>query len=168
MEPKTLFLMRGCPGCGKTTWVKAHVDPAHVVSSDDIRQRYTDLPRKEIEERTWADVKDEIASLLGRGTYAVLDATNTNTRFLGQWQDLADTYSANVCVIDMTNVDEATCRAQNNLRTGWQKVPDAVIARHQEFIHFGKIPYTFTQISTEDAAKIFEGLDHQDDAEMSF
>ena len=41
-----LFITRGLPGSGKSTWLKEHFNQSYIISPDDIRMQYAQVQLK--------------------------------------------------------------------------------------------------------------------------
>jgi len=86
-----VYIMIGCPGAGKSTWVKRNLGPStKVVSRDIIRHKLgiTSGPEekylgtKEEEAKVTLEERRMIGELAGRGKSFVIDDTNLNPIFL--------------------------------------------------------------------------------------
>ena len=85
-----VYIMIGCPGAGKSTWIKKNLDPGiKVVSRDIIRYKLglTSSPEekylgtREEEDRVTLEERKAIGELAGRKKSFVIDDTNLNSKF---------------------------------------------------------------------------------------
>lgn len=134
----TLFVLRGLPGCGKTTWARAWAlrDPDHRarVSRDDLRRalfdRYggdtTAAQEYLVTAAQWAVVRE----LAREGVDVVVDDTNLRTEHLNRWRVGAAILGAEFELIDFTGViDVEECIRRDALREGDARVGEDVIRR---------------------------------------
>ena len=111
----TLWITRGLPASGKTTWARARVagDPERVarVNRDDIRQMLNEgyFVKGVTEERVLAIRDAAITALLERDLDVVCDDTNLPNRNVRQLQKLATQAGHDWHVIDLTDVPLETC-----------------------------------------------------------
>lgn len=76
-KQKTIYLMVGIPGSGKSTWIQAHVDSSWIVLSPDtiLEQRYNYQWTPERAAEAWAESYRNFGALLIEGATIVWDAT---------------------------------------------------------------------------------------------
>ena len=133
-----LIILRGMPGCGKTTyareWVAGDREHRARVNRDDIRMMLDEgeYVHGVTEGRVLAARDAMITGLLKRGIDVICDDTNLLSRTVRDLMKLAENWT----VIDMTDVPLETCLSRNALRADKEPVPEAVIRDyHQRFIH---------------------------------
>ena len=130
-----VVVMRGLPGCGKSTWARAWVaeDPAGRarVNLDDLRAMLhasTFLgaaTEVQVETVRTATVRE----LLGLGVSVVVDETNLPDRKVDFLREVARLCGADVVVVDLRGVPLQVCQARNEARTGVGRVPEEAMRR---------------------------------------
>ena len=111
---RTLLVMRGAPGAGKTTWIANHGLADYTISPDDIRvlcSSTTMQPTGEFkisqepanEQFIWREIIFKVLEYrMSRGELTVIDATASKTKDIKEYKDLADKYRYRVFVVDFT------------------------------------------------------------------
>ena len=76
-KQKTIYMMVGIPGSGKSTWIQTHVDSSWIVLSPDtiLEQRYNYQWTAERAAEAWAESYRNFGALLLKGATIVWDAT---------------------------------------------------------------------------------------------
>ena len=129
-----LQILIGLPASGKTTYASKLVKEGWVrINYDSIRHESGLFPggyvfSKDNEKRVKVAALNVAAKSLQLGRNVVIDNTNLTHKARQVWHELAKTYHVFPEVIDFnTTLDE--CLRRNRTRTGWAKVPRAVIER---------------------------------------
>lgn len=139
-RPATLHIMRGLPGCGKSTWAKQwvaeHPQIRARVSRDDLRRMlhggYVDTFTEE--QVTFAQ-RGSILNLLRAGWDVVVDDTNLEHRHVQVLTDLAKMARASIHFTDLRHVPLETCLNRNALRGPDELVPaEWIIEQHEKHI----------------------------------
>lgn len=98
---RVLMLMRGCPGCGKSTFIEYMGWKPYTVSPDEIRMMVGSLSQnldgdEGISQSNESYVWDKVYELLNKrfeiGAFTVLDATNSKTEEMSRLKNLAIKY----------------------------------------------------------------------------
>ena len=132
---RTLLILRGAPGCGKSTWVKEHGLASYTLCPDDIRVLCASRDLKadgtfaiarnhNVEQETWKIILDLLEYRMSRGELTVLDATASKTKDIQQYRELAEQYRYRTYVVDFTDVPLETCLKQNLMRPEDKIVPE--------------------------------------------
>lgn len=131
----TLWITRGIPASGKTTWAMKWVseDPENRVrvNRDDLRKMIFDryvLPYKD--EKALTEVQNRMVErLLKSGYSVVVDDTNLRLKYAHNWRDIAHAVGADFEVKDFTDVplEVAIQRDTDRANSGGRRVGDAVI-----------------------------------------
>lgn len=132
-----LFLLRGAPGSGKSTWVKENELDSYTISTDTLRLMYqspvtnTDGTRaisQNHDTEVWKMVFDLMERRMDNGELIIVDATHYKSSLINKYKDLISKYRYRVYVVDFTNVDEEELKRRNKNR-GFRNVPDDVIEK---------------------------------------
>ena len=135
---RTLLLMRGAPGAGKTTWIEEHDLKPYSLSPDDIRVlcSSTELQptgdfkisqERENENAVWDILFKILEHRMSRGEFTVIDATCSKTKDIQRYKDLAQSYRYRMFIVDFTDIPLETCLAQNKMRPEVKQVPSNAI-----------------------------------------
>ena len=144
-----VYIMIGCPGAGKSTWIKKNLEPGiKVVSRDIIRYKLglTSSPdekylgTREEEEKVTLEERKMIGALAGRRKSFVIDDTNLNSKFtkdLLAWLHYLDCYCIGVLVNASWN--DIRKRRKNDipeeaLRSLWEKSKNIDLSDFDEVI----------------------------------
>ena len=132
---RTLFLLRGAPGAGKSTWVNGNNLGAYTLSTDNIRlmcesPTTTINGEKSISQRNDGFVWDLLFKLLEKrmenGELVIIDATHYKAPLINQYNDLVDKYRYRVYVVDFSKISVEELHKRNEAR-GFRKVPEETI-----------------------------------------
>lgn len=130
-----LVIIRGLPGCGKSTkaraWVLESPDTRAEVNRDAIRQMIGgfDIGSPEQEKMVTKVQHNAVRDLLKSGIDVVSSDTNLPDKYLRELFRIANSVGATVEVWDMTDVPLHVVHERNNNRTDKVPVPAAVINR---------------------------------------
>jgi predicted kinase len=131
---KRLYITRGLPGCGKSTWAKEFMCgfPAGAcvrVNRDLIRENlHFSIWSKEAERLTVAVRNQMMRLAMEAGVQAVIsDDTNLDPRVVGELTELAREYKYVVVFKDFTGIALDVCIDRDASRTGTARVGSKVI-----------------------------------------
>lgn len=163
---RTLVLFRGCPGCGKSTFIEYMGWEPYTISPDNIRMMMGSLMTHcngeqgittKYESAVWDLVFEMLKVRFEKGEFTVVDSTNSKTEDMTRLRNLAVEYKYRVFLIDMTTIPKDQVSEQNFLRLPLYKhVPEYVIERQYARFATQKIPKRITVIpftNTEDTAQ---------------
>lgn len=164
---RTLLLMRGAPGCGKSTWIKQHELEQYTLSPDNIRVlcSSTELQpdgtfkisqNQQNEAIVWDILFKLLEYRMSRGEFTVIDATCSKTKDIQKYKDLADSYRYRMFIVDFTSIPLDVCLKQNKMRPQWKHVPDKAIENIYARFATHAIPKSVTIIKPDEYYKILE------------
>lgn len=164
---KKLFLLRGLPASGKSTWIKRMNLEPYVLSSDKLREMYAGLEytldgnyRISIsrDKTVWETLFKMLECRMDRGLTTIIDATHTKESSINKYIPLAEKYGYKIFVIDFTNVSLDECLTRNKER-GYKQIPEEVIIKANERIKCSKIPDKIKKLSPSEAIdEIYEKI----------
>lgn len=137
---RQLYLLRGVPGCGKSTLIKEYKNTltGYVIGADDIRLMFspTVYPKgqfvkkvnPENDKQVWDLIHSIVKQRLLNGYTTVVDATHCNVANIDYYKAFC---SENDVKCTVVRFDESleTCLERNKSRLDWQQVPDEVVER---------------------------------------
>lgn len=138
---RILLVMRGIPGCGKSTWIKEHELEAYTLSPDNIRLLYSapelGLDGKyhissKCDKHVWAFLKERLEARMKAGDTTVIDATHTKESYLKEYKALCKKYKYRMVVVDFSSIDMDTIKDRNSKREEYKRVPEEVLERMQK------------------------------------
>lgn len=144
----TLFIPRGLPASGKTTWAREQISARPVgsivrLNRDDLRAMMYGpdyrQPKHEAEERVTAVQQGPIAALLRAGVDVIVDDTNLRTKFVRTLMLLAERAGATSELADtFLDVDVEECIRRDADRD--RPVGETVIrGMHGKFLSGGRV-----------------------------
>ena len=147
---RTLVLMRGAPGCGKSTWIKNNGFEKYSLSADTIREMCSTLPtgvsgKREINQKNdavvWRILFEILETRMLNGEFTVIDATN---------KELCNKYRYRLYCVDFTDVPVDVCKRQNKMRPEYKWVPEKAIDNMYARFQSQKIPSGIKAIKPDD------------------
>ena len=164
---RTLLLMRGAPGSGKSTWIKNHDLEQYTLSPDTIRVMCSSLElqsngefkisqNQRNEQEVWNVLFKLLEHRMSRGEFTVIDATCSKTSDIKQYKELADQYRYRMFIVDFTDIPLETCLVQNKLRPEWKQVPNEAIRKIYARFETQKIPSGVKVIKRDELNTLLE------------
>ena len=133
---KILLVLRGIPGCGKSTWVKDMGFSQYTLSTDDIRLLFAGPElgvdgnyhtSARFDKQVWNFLYEKIEFRMKNGEFIVVDATHTLESYLKDYKKMCKTYNYRMIVVDFSKVDLDTCKIRNRQREDYKVVPEAAL-----------------------------------------
>ena len=157
---RTLILLRGAPGSGKSTWISNNNLKNYTLSPDDLRVLCSSLdmqPTGELkiaqnyknEKFVWNKLFELLEYRMEKGEFTIIDATCSRDKDIKRYNFLANKYNYKLFIIDFSDVPLETCLKQNKMRNDYKQVPDEVIEKIYERFSMQKIPNNITIIKKE-------------------
>lgn len=146
---RLLLLLRGAPGCGKSTFINKNGLKPYTLSADDIRlqcQSAQQLPdggltiSQNNEKTVWNMLFKLLEVRMQNGEFTVIDATNSKTSEMNRYKEMCDTYRYRIFCIDFTDLPIEECKRRNAERTSLKQVPEDVIDKMYSRFKNQKIP----------------------------
>ena len=155
---RTLILLRGCPGVGKSTWIKENNLQEYTLEPDAIRLMFQ-APQLNVEgkqqisqkndKKVWETLFDFLENRMARGDLTVIDATHSRTQQINKYKKLATIYRYRVYIVDFSNIDLETILQQNKQRDKIKQVPEEVIETIYQRLQTDKPPSWVTKLKPE-------------------
>lgn len=150
---RNLYLMRGVPGAGKTTWIKTNELEHFTVSIDDLRtltsQRvWGQTPETHLEKSfpwtadstAWKMAYEIVETRMQQGLTTVVDATHLfkrgTTKAFNKWLKMAEKYGYRVTTVTVNeDMSLEQLKINNHTRPEYDRVPDDVVESYYERLH---------------------------------
>lgn len=157
---RTLVILRGAMGAGKSTWLKENGLEAYTLSPDTIRLMYSS-PQMQPDEfeytitqknddAVWSLLFEILEKRMQKGEFTIIDATHSRQSDFSQYNALCETYRYRRCYIDFTDVPIEVCKAQNMHRLpAYKRVPSTAIDKCYARFETQKAPNSWLKIERE-------------------
>lgn len=161
---RVLLLLRGCAGCGKTTWIEQNGLKQYALSADDIRMlcsspaiSATGMPyiNPTNDATVWSILFELLEIRMRNGEFTVIDATNSKTADMNRYKELCDKYKYRMYCVDFTGVPIEVTKQRNMQREPLKRVPDEAIDKMYARFETQKIPSGITTIQPDQLDKIW-------------
>lgn len=146
---RTLLLLRGSAGCGKSTWIEQNGLKPYTLSADDIRL-LCQSPAMQVDgtvgisasndNLTWKILFELLERRMSKGEFTVIDATNSKTSEMNQYKQLCDKYRYRIFCVDFTDIPIEEVKRRNANREEYKRVPEEVIDKMYSRFATQKIP----------------------------
>ena len=122
---RTLLLLRGAPGCGKTTWIKDHGLENYTLCADDVRMLFSSpklhpdgkiMISQEDDNAVWETLMKILEHRMEKGEFTVIDATNSKTKDMQKYKQLCDSYRYRIYCVDFTDIPIEVAKERNRNR----------------------------------------------------
>ena len=134
MNEKTLWIMSGCPGSGKSTWLRQNAfENSVVISRDAIRFAMLDGEDEaeyfKYEDQVWNKFINDIRTALTQNDNVYVDATHINEASRNKLLNALNLHKDVKVNCIFFDVPDTVCLARNEMREGRSRVPRGVIRR---------------------------------------
>ena len=136
MNNRNLYLLRGIPASGKSTWIKENNLEKYCLSSDKIRLLFPQFGNsitQIYDNQVWDLLYDLMEKRMQLGLPIIIDATHYRKSFITAYEPYCEKYGYHIIVVDFINTELVTCFKRNDKRT-FDKVPEQVITKMFETI----------------------------------
>lgn len=134
---RTLVILRGSPGSGKSTWIKEMELEKYTLSADSIRllvQSPILVPEKThrvISQRNdsyvWLLLFELLEKRMEQGEFVIVDATHSKSSDFSKYNKLCERYRYRKYYVDFSDVPLEECKRRNLMREDYKRVPEEVI-----------------------------------------
>ena len=161
---RTLLLLRGAPGCGKSTFIKENGLEPYSLSADSIRLQIqspiqlvdgSEGISQSNEKEVWNILYRMLEVRMQRGEFVVIDATNSKSSEMNKYKDMCDTYRYRMFCIDMTDLPIEECKRRNASRVPMKRVPEEVIDKMYSRFRTQKIPSGFKVLNKDQLDQVY-------------
>lgn len=144
---RTLLILRGCMGSGKSTFIKENGLTDYTLSADDIRLMFHSPKMNEEGDMTisarsdkmvWDTLHTMLDNRMRNGDFTVIDATHKSSKAVSKYVELADKYRYN-CYQHNVEATLDECLKRNLLRDPVRRVPDIDIRRAYNMLQENKL-----------------------------
>ena len=152
---RNLVILRGAPGCGKSTFIERNNLKQYTISSDDIRLLITGpeldvngkfcIPQN-INKRTFELLHSLLEERMKRGEFVIIDATHSHIKELSTYNKLCKTYRYRKFYVEF-DTDLETCIKQNEGRAEYKRVPERAVRKVFDRIKQNPMPEGWHKIS---------------------
>lgn len=140
----TLWITRGLPASGKSTWARKQLANRELgsivrLNRDDLRRMGLDpdyrQPVYAAEQRVSAMRDASLSALLSTGCDVIVDDTSLRAKYVRELMTIARRAGAGVEFVDFTDVPLEECIRRDATRVGVEHVGEAVIRKmHRQFL----------------------------------
>lgn len=161
---RVLLLLRGAPGCGKSTFIDNNGLRPFALSADEIRLQCQSSQQniygsEEVsmnnEKDTWSILFKLLEIRMKHGEFTVIDATNSKTSEMNKYKEMADTYRYRMYCIDFTDLPIEECKRRNAGRIHLKQVPEDCIDKMYSRFRTQKIPSGIKVLKPEQLDEIW-------------
>lgn len=161
---RILLLLRGAPGCGKSTWIEKNGLKPYALSADEIRLLcqspilQTDGTRaisQSNDKIVWKTLFHLLEIRMQKGEFTVIDATNSKTVEINRYKELCSTYRYRIYCVDFTDIPIEETKKRNAGREPEKRVGDEIIDRMYARFRTQKVPSGVKVIRPEELDTIW-------------
>ena len=160
---RNLFILRGAPASGKSTWIKENELDSYTISADTLRLMYqspvtnidgTRTISQNHDNEVWKMVLNLMERRMQNGELIIVDATHYKSVLINKYKDLISKYRYRVYVVDFSDVSEEELKKRNKER-GFRAVPEEVIDKMLAAIKdTSEVKKAYTIITPDEASAL--------------
>ena len=163
---RVLLLLRGSPGCGKSTWIAENKLEKYTLCADDIRMMCSGpylMPDGTVsinqsnDTVVWTMLFRLLETRMQNGEFTVIDATNSKTSEMNRYKELCSQYKYRMFCVDFTGIPIETVKEWNSKRPELKRVPDTAIDKMYARFATQKIPSGITVIKPNELDRVWMG-----------
>ncbi len=157
-----LYMTRGLPGSGKTTWAKSFQEAQRAGGNETIKRVNKDELRLMLDNGAWSKENEPfivavrnaiVEDALRTGKSIIVDDTGFNPVHEKQLRRMADTFGARFDLVDFTYVSLATCIERDAVRS--KPVGEAVIRKmHETYLANGVSKVMEAKVEQDNGSKV--------------
>ena len=160
---RTLLVLRGAPGCGKSTFLKENDLAKFSISADEIRLMYsspvmttsgTFTISQHNNKRVFNLLFTVLEDRMKNGEFAIVDCTNSTLKEIRRYKKLAETYRYRMFVVDFTDIPIEECKRRNKWREFYKQVPDEVIDKMYQRFEDNPLPSSVNSCKPEEVLEV--------------
>lgn len=166
---RTIYLLRGTPASGKSTWIENNKLQQYTLSADNIRLMYQSpvlnnsgefVITQQNDGKVWQFLFEMLEDRMRRGEFVIVDATHYKSELLNRYRNLISKYRYRAFVVDFTNIPLETLLERNKNRDVYKRVPEETIRKmYAVFEQDTEVSNKFNVITPKDAInKLYEPL----------
>lgn len=162
---RTLVLLRGAPGSGKSTFIRNNNLEDWTISADKIRLLFqspvtTITGEKEISQkndnRVWDFIYTLMEERMKRGEFVIIDATHSRSLWVARYKDMVSKYRYRVYCVEFTPPLDVLL-SQNKMRPVLYQVPEEYVKKSYEFVKTDKLQSWINIITQEELLEMVTG-----------
>lgn len=132
---RSLVILRGSPGAGKSTWINEMGLKNYTLCADDIRM-LVESPiltengcriSQKNDNYVWSLLFELLEKRMSRGEFVIVDATHSRSSDFSRYNSLCEKYRYRRYYVDFSDVDIDVCKKRNKMRPEYKQVPESVI-----------------------------------------
>lgn len=135
---RTIYLLRGAPASGKSTWIRDNKLEPYTLSADNIRLMVQSpilnlkgnlTITQENDAKVWDLLFNMLENKMNRGEFCIVDATHYKRELLKRYKDLISQYRYRAFIVDFTQVPLEVLKERNLKRDIYKRVPEEAIEK---------------------------------------
>lgn len=139
---RTLLLLRGVQGSGKSTYIEKNELNPYTLCADDFRTLVCNPIlnlegdfhiSQENDKLAWGMLLQALEERMKRGDFTIIDATHSTQKMVKNYKALAEMYKYTIFVKEF-DVPLETCLERNRLREKYKFVPEDIIRKYHSLI----------------------------------